>query len=409
MWSQPTCAAVFCAFLPAITFAQDFTERRALELFWQQQPLQREARAQVAIAEAESRGRTLLANPTISVAHEGAGRTEFYQAGQTIPVSGRLPLLKAAGVQQSQAAASEGEAMLWRAQSSLRAAFYRLVASQERYQSYADSEKDLALTIRILRDREREGEGSRLDRLRAERERLDWRAEAAAIQSLGALEKGDLQSFLPPAVRIDFCTGSLDTLFREPTLDALIATAQSKRAELAAERQRLAQFDLERRAAERLRIPEPTVFAGLKRAAQNSAGPAGGAPLSNGAVAGLSLSLPIFNQGQAEAAKWSAERQRAEARLEALSRRVNAAIEAAWQSFLLRRAARDEYSRSLEENEELTRVSRIAYQEGEIGILQLLDAFRLRRSARLRMIDLSLAAKEAQIHLESLIGEELPQ
>jgi cobalt-zinc-cadmium efflux system outer membrane protein len=49
----------------------------------------------------------------------------------------------------------------------------------------------------------------------------------------------------------------------------------------------------------------------------------------------------------------------------------------------------------------------VAYQEGEIGILQLLDAYRTQRQAQLRMLEIQAAVKEAQIELERVVGEEL--
>ncbi|MEJ1939083.1 TolC family protein, partial [Nostoc sp. NIES-2111] len=163
-------------------------------------------------------------------------------------------------------------------------------------------------------------------------------------------------------------------------------------------------FRKEQQAAQRLRIPEPTLNAGLKRA--NTGAPT----LDSGPVIGLSLPLPLFNQGKTEVARFSAEQERSAARLEQLTRRVQASVEAAWQSFAIHRATRDAYAQAQQHSTtELLRIATLAYQEGEIGILQLLDAHRLQRESRLRQIDLSLLAKESQIALEAQIGEELPQ
>ena len=56
---------------------------------------------------------------------------------------------------------------------------------------------------------------------------------------------------------------------------------------------------------------------------------------------------------------------------------------------------------------ELVKIATVAYQEGEIGILQLLDAYRTQRQAQLRMLEIQAAVKEAQIELERAVGEEL--
>ncbi len=49
----------------------------------------------------------------------------------------------------------------------------------------------------------------------------------------------------------------------------------------------------------------------------------------------------------------------------------------------------------------------MAYQESEIGILELLDSYRMTRQAALRLVDLQALAKEAQIELDRAVGEEV--
>ncbi len=120
---------------------------------------------------------------------------------------------------------------------------------------------------------------------------------------------------------------------------------------------------------------------------------------------GLTLALPVFNQGQAEVAKFTAEEQRSRARLEQLIRRSTALVEASWESYLRHQKVRDTYP--AEAAAELVSIARLAYAEGEIGILQLLDAYRAVRESHLRKIDLASAAKQAQIALELQMGEEL--
>ena len=53
------------------------------------------------------------------------------------------------------------------------------------------------------------------------------------------------------------------------------------------------------------------------------------------------------------------------------------------------------------------RITRVAYQEGEIGILELLDSLRVNRAASLRLLDLEAQVKEAWIELERVVGEEV--
>mgnify|MGYP000679597300 CR=1 FL=1 len=148
--------------------AQQWTEASVTARFLEQNPILRESRARIAMSDAEYGGRTLLANPIVSVSREGAGRTEFYQASQSLPLSGRLPILRQAGVAGAQALAADAASTLWQARSALRAAFYRTLAAQLRGALVQESIAKLDLAIVTLRTREQEGESSKLDRLRAE-------------------------------------------------------------------------------------------------------------------------------------------------------------------------------------------------------------------------------------------------
>jgi cobalt-zinc-cadmium efflux system outer membrane protein len=384
--------------------SQEWTEEDVLRQFEAQNPIARETRARQAIALAEARGRTLWSNPSIGVSREGAGRTEFYQASQALPLSGRFPLIRQAGALQAEALEAEGGFSLWLARQTLRAAFFRGVAAQERARVWKEASRELAQVIAILEAREREGEGSKLDRLRAEREQVEMSTSARLIEADLTLSRGDMLAYLPEPSALVVLSGRLLAEPPPATLPEWIAKSLAKRLDILAERRRLEQFRKEQQAAERLRIPEPTVNAGLKRAAS------GALSIENGPVVGVSVPLPLFNSGKAEVSRFAAEQERSSARLEQLTRRGHALIESAWNTFALRREARDAYAQAQTKgNEELVRIATLAYQEGEIGILQLLDAYRLRRDSQLRQIDLSLLAKESQIALEAQIGEEFPR
>jgi cobalt-zinc-cadmium efflux system outer membrane protein len=380
--------------------AGEWTEETVLRRFLDQNPIELETKARLAIAAAETRARTLWSNPSVNVTREGAGRTEFYQATQSLPVNGRLALLRQAGAEQSAMIAAEGKDVFWRARYSLRSAFYRLLAAQLRLAAWSDSLRRMDEIIDILRLREQTGEGSRLDRLRAERERADMTAESGQAAAEMDLLRGEVLSFLPVGESISTAAGALAAQAPALTLEQARARALARRADLEGEKLRHEFLRSEQRAAERLRIPDPVIHAGFKRA------DAGLPRLETGPVIGVSLAIPLFNQGQAEVSRYTAEQQRSRARLEQLERRGTALVEAAWFAFARQRALRDNYPAATAT--ELVDIARLAYSEGEIGILQLLDAYRTARESQLRKIDLESNAKQAQLLLELQIGEELP-
>ena len=72
----------------------------------------------------------------------------------------------------------------------------------------------------------------------------------------------------------------------------------------------------------------------------------------------------------------------------------------------MRRQAVEEYRRQFDEHgPQLERIPQVAYQEGELGILELLDAYRVRRLSILRTLELTAASKQAEISLERAVGK----
>ncbi len=390
------------AALSGLCSAQEWTETSVVQKFLEQSPYAREARARAAIAQAEAKGRSLYANPSFNYTREGAGLTEFFQAEQAIPINGRLKLLRQAGDSAVRATEAEGAFDIWQARTSLRLTFYQLLAAQERERVYSTGLKEIENVIRVLRDREREGEGSKFDRMRTERERAELLAELALVRAEMELERSRLVAFLPPATEIATVAGQIETVLGPLDGTTLVQRAMGAREDFRAEQRRLEQFRLEERAADRLKIPEPLLNAGFKRAdvGQNR--------IANGGVVGVTVPLPLFNKGQAEVARYSAEQERISARLQILTQRIRAAVEGTVRAFNVRVQARDRYRQELADSgPELIRIATVAYQEGEIGVLQLLDAYRSQRQAQLRMLDIQAAVKEAQIELERVVGEEL--
>jgi cobalt-zinc-cadmium efflux system outer membrane protein len=382
--------------------AQEWTESSVVNKFLDQSPYARDARARAAITQAEARGRTFYSNPSLSYSREGAGLTEFFQAEQTLPVSGRLKLLRQAGDSAIRATEAEGAFDIWQARTSLRLAFYQALATQEREAVYAGGLREIESVIQVLRDREREGEGSKFDRLRTERERAELLAELALVRAEAELERSRIVAFLPPNTQIAAVVGQLETTLAALDHTALVERAMNAREDYRAEQRRLEQFRWEERAADRLKVPEPVVNAGFKRAN------VGLNRIAVGGAVGVTLPLPLFNKGQAEVARYSAEQERTSARMQILGQRIRAAVEGTARAFNVRAEARDRYRQELSgSGPELVRIATVAYQEGEIGILQLLDAYRTQRQAQLRMLEIQAAVKEAQIELERVVGEEL--
>lgn len=392
---------VFCVAL-TLRGQAPLEESALVDLFVRQSPQQREQTARVRALRAAAQGRTLYSNPALTYTRESAGFTEFFQIEQTLPMTGRLRLLRQAAAEEAAAAEAEGAGQLWQGQAQLRLSFYRLLAAQQRETIYQESLKEIDEILRILRLREQEGEGSKLDRLRMQRERADLQSELATARALRQELRAAVRAFLPDSLGVEAVTGDFATPKGLPEEVELVGRALSARGDLASEIRRSAQLNVEQQAAGRLRYPEPTLSAGLKRAAGFPAG------TLNGPVFSLRVPLPVFQQGQTEVARLGAEQERVAARRQILVQQIRSQVIGLRSLLEESAAARDAYASELErDGREMLSIASLAYQEGEIPILQLIDAFRTQRLGQLRLLGLRQAAKESQIELERTMGERL--
>jgi cobalt-zinc-cadmium efflux system outer membrane protein len=274
----------------------------------------------------------------------------------------------------------------------------RLHAEQERVDAADRHAREVERLIQILRVREHEGEGSRFDRLRAEQELRDARQPLTSSRVALAAARSALAAMLPANATVTRIVGALFTPHTPALVESLIARALASRAELRAFRQSAEWASLESDAARRARLPEPTLFGGLKRAGTDS-------EREQGPVFGLRMSLPVFDAGGREAGRWTAERLRVDAERASVEQQIRTEIVRAADALALREEALSEEQEA--DATELTRIAEVAYREGEVGILELLDAVRTASRAGRRRIDLQLDARLAQIALERAVGDVL--
>ena len=388
--------------LGAEASAQQLTERHALELL-RESPHYRELQARVEVTRAETRRGTLYPNPSTNASFEGAGRTDFYLIEQPLALNGRLRLLRQAGASAVASAEAEADHELRQLEARVRGAFFRLSYAQERKRTIRNSIEELQEVVRILREREKEGEGSKFDRLRAEREVVERETEAGDTEAFIAEYRAELARFLGERFNLEGLTvqGTLAPQYPLPELGDMLASALEARSDYRVEKERLEWLRLETEAADRLRIPNPVVSGGFKRAAI-------GDRTANGPVFSVSIDLPLFNKGQVEKQLAEAESARTRARRQVLESQILAEVRAAYDSLRLRREIAETYQeQSQGRTEELRKIAEVGYQEGELGILELLDSYRVAQQAQLRSLELQAAAKLAEVEFDRAIGKEV--
>lgn len=398
---RATIALVIALLIPS--FARGLTEAEAIGLFLEESPQVKAVPLEKASVDAELRAEGLVPNPSIAYEIEDttSARDEFLTVEQELPVTGRRGLLRRRARAAAEAAGLVAERELQRDAYELKLAFHEVLFREERLEKLSGGVVSLERTVAILREREKEGESSGYDLLRAEQELSALQIERTEAESALAAARSRFGSFFDSSMNMKDATLSGDLAATAPVAEDAVELALKLRPDLRALSAQAERMDLEHRAARRERLPQPTLTAGWKRTEALELS-------ENGFVAGLSVSLPVFNRGQSSAARAAADRQLVELEREILEREIRAEVGAAQAR---ERAARERSQLHGPEVErragELRRIAQLAYDEGESGILELLDAHRTSLSMDLQALEARYEAKIATIELDRVIGIEV--
>ncbi len=361
--------------------------------------MRRRARSVLALKSVrlEQAARTVLSNPSIAYTREGAGYTEFLQVEQFLPIFGSRGTLVRAGAAATEAAEAERDGRLWQLRADARALVARLLAEQEKSEASAATVREVERIIALLRIREKEGEGSRFDRVRAEQELADARQISLEAAASAAEVRAAIAAVVTDGTRLTRVAGILYVDRPIPPVETLNERALTTRGELRALTAASERFRLEADAARRAKLPAPTMVGGLKRAE-------GASGRESGGLLGINVTVPLFDSGRRESARWLAERDRTEAERALTTQGIRAQVAATSEVLALRQEA-IRAADAASPAGELTQIAEISYTEGEAGILELLDAHRTAARARVRAIDMRLAARLTQIALERVVGD----
>jgi len=352
-------------------------------------------------AQAEARASGLWPNPEVAVSREEALGTvdRFGTLSLPLPLTGRLSLEKLAA--RSGLSATEARTRLARVslvRASVREAFLDLLVAQERTSSLSVGLSRLAELVEVLRAREKEGESSGFDLMRAERERAEFQADFQESQGKVVRPRAELAALVGLPSEGLTADGSLEAAPSLPSLEQAQVLVAS-RGDLLALDAEAEKADYLARAARRRAIPEPSLTVGAKTTEVAS-------EADTGRVAAISISIPVFDRGQGSRAIAQAQAALLRAQREALSRKALAEAEAALAQATARREAAESYAVTADP-EGLIRIARAAYDAGEMRILELLDAYRTAINVSLRTLDLRGEARRAEIELDRVLGTEV--
>ncbi|WP_294293002.1 TolC family protein [uncultured Sphingomonas sp.] len=353
---------------------------------------------QAALAQRSIAG--LRPNPSLDAMSENVAGTGIYKglrsAETTVGVS--LPL-ELGGKRSARVAVANAqldraslEAAIIQADLRLRVtqAYNDAAASQRRVVTAREQVGISNEVLRAARVRVAAGRASPLEEQRADVARLNAegateRAERSAQVALGNLARliGRGASSLDTAwfARIEGAGPQLPVR-SEGTLTAAAVQADLNTA--------TAQVRL----ARSQRVPDVTISASARRLAMTN---------DTAAVVGLSVPLPLFNNGRAAVDLASAQRTQADAQRRLALLDAEQAIASA-QGDVANAAttARNATGPTLAAAQEAARIARIGYREGKFGQLDLLEAERTLADTRAAAIDALAAYHDAQARLERL-------
>jgi cobalt-zinc-cadmium efflux system outer membrane protein len=324
--------------------------------------------------------------------------TSYLRLTLPLQISGRRSALTSAAKAKVDAAASEADgARFTLVMQGIRA--FRLAAYERTRSELLRTERAaLLMAVEVVRKRSTAGTASGYDvqRIELELARYDDQIAAAQTQLMTArLELGVLAG-IPDGVD---AAGALDMPRDPPALDALLQNALAGRADYRAASARLEASQRLARAARRSWIPDLALTAGLMTQELDPT------TTARGYTAGVSLSLPLFDHGQADRARAVAQKHAADADRAVLARTVPATVRTRYLTLVqtldrARTIARDQVARL----EQLLRSAETAYRDGGGNIVELLDAYTSARDVRLRDLELRRDASLAEIELWLALG-----
>jgi outer membrane protein, heavy metal efflux system len=379
---------------------EDEAVRRALA----RPALHDELRARADLARADEIAARRWPNPQASWSHEqvrAAGATEREDVAvlsQRFDLSGRRGLLGDAAARRAEAAEAEGALVRLDVEAEARRAFADALAQERRVGILRAAVERLETVVGAVALRAASGDVAGYDRRRVEREqvtvlgRLDVeegalaRARSRLAALIGAVDplaplalRGDLTATAPPPLAT-----LAERLPSRPDLEALDLEARSG--------------ELEARAAGRWLIPEVELGGGLKSVDAGSG-------RDSGFAAALTIPIPLFSRGQDERLRGDARARAARGRLSLAVDAARAAVAGLHADATRLAAAAARYRESgTADGAALLRSAEAAYRGGEVGVLELIDAYRAALDAELSLVELEWAARRARIDLDRTAG-----
>lgn len=410
MNAKPIALGLACLALALFSFgalAQSLTLERALALAEESNPRLRAAAAQSEAARAGITTARQYPNPEVEALTGGVrarvpGVTGGTGTSITLAQPIELPMVRTpriraaeAGFEGSQLGLAESRLIL---RADVKQAFYDVLRRKAEYELALDNQKLLDDIRRRIGVRVNVGEAPKLELTRAEAEAQNAanQANSAKLRVSQALARlrAAIGAPLPPDYDV---AGELPSAPELPELSALRDEVLARYPALAQSRSEAQRAEARVETERALRIPQPTVFAGVDRD-----------PEQRRTIVGLALPLPIWNQRQGQIGEAVAAFQQANANVDARRVEILASLDDAYRRFQVASQQIAAFQGGLLlQAEAALRAAEAAYRFGERGFIEVLDAQRVLRSVRADFLSAKYERQSALIDLEQLRALDL--
>jgi cobalt-zinc-cadmium efflux system outer membrane protein len=277
--------------------------------------------------------------------------------------------------------------------------YWSAATARQTLEALRQEREPLHKRVEAVRSRTSAGEtsGYDLDRLELEVDSLDdLIADAERDNERWQRRLGLLVG--APGARFE-ASDPLVLLGQPPSIGGLLDQALANRGDYKAARLRVARAEREVKAAGRGWVPTLVLTGGAKSSVIEAQATAWGY------VAGLSLSLPMFDYGQGESARGRAHLRQAQAEQHLIEAQVTTDVVIAYGELTRLLAQAERFERTqVPRLERLLHRAQIAFQEGERPVFELLDAFRTARAVRLRSLELKREVRRSESDLGRAVG-----
>lgn len=387
---------------PAATARRPLTINEALEIAERAHPSLQLAAERVTGATASIRSAGAYTNPQISGGAFGwqrsiqpgtlSGMLHTFTLSQDIP----LPSVRQARIAAAQLGRESSQHSLDENRLNIRGivkqAFYEVIRRRNEIRLANENLQLLVDLYRRIRVQFEVGEAPRLELTRAETE-----VSVASVQAQGAERRfsaamADLHAAMGVVVSEVEPTGALYAPKTLPPLTDLVAEVVARHPGLAVAETETRRADALINLEKKLRIPQPNAWVNV---------------IQQPDVAqywyGVTVPIPIFNKREGQIAEAESVRRQASSYADYRRLQLTAAVERAYGDYRVAQSQVEMFEGGIiRQAEAAVQAAQAAFQFGERGIIELLDAQRILRSSRLDYMNAQYDRQQALIALEQL-------